>query len=282
MKIPPLSHNSIIHKTVRFSGALKDAPNNDYNSNNRTSPLTRSSPPTSSSPPISSGIVRFNVGGIIYDVQRSLIEKHPRTMLARYVSDSWYRDDEETTSNNSNNNNNNNGSAKPPLLIKRDGERFRYCLEYMRNGWVAELPPTVSREGVLQDLAYFGFHGVDPASISVGAFGGGPVHRRAHGHRIDSCIRDIEAEQELLNIVKIMLVRYHNKRDKTRLQPLQINIHKLKMVELKFTERFRLFSQQEIRERFDRVVGRFGGFVTKDVSIHKDVVSIRFEQLDSA
>jgi hypothetical protein len=82
--------------------------------------------------------VKFNVGGCHYDVSRPLIEKFPSTMLARMVSETWQKDREAT------------------LFIERNGERFQYCLDYMRDGEVW-LPLNAPKEGVLLDLDYFGF-----------------------------------------------------------------------------------------------------------------------------
>jgi hypothetical protein len=82
--------------------------------------------------------VKFNVGGCHYDVSRPLIEKFPSTMLARMVSETWQKDREAT------------------LFIERNGERFQYCLDYMRDGEVW-LPLNAPKQGVLLDLDYFGF-----------------------------------------------------------------------------------------------------------------------------
>jgi len=102
--------------------------------------------------------VRFNVGGKLYEVSRSLIESFPSTMLARMVSETW-QDDSEAT-----------------LFIDRDGERFRYCLDYMRDGKVS-LPLTVSKGAFLQDLDYYGFEDVDPNLVNVTILN---IERRRH------------------------------------------------------------------------------------------------------
>ena len=85
----------------------------------------------SESPTDSSGTVKFNVGGRYYEVSRSMIQKFPSTMLARMISETW-----------------------PPevtLFIDRDSDRFRFCLDYMRDGEVW-LPLNVPKEGILLDL----------------------------------------------------------------------------------------------------------------------------------
>ena len=86
--------------------------------------------------------VRFDVGGHLYRVSKSLIEQHDDTMLARLVSDTWLSNPDAT------------------IFIDRDGESFKYVLYYMRYGKVS-LPITVSREMFLLDMEYYGFTSVD-------------------------------------------------------------------------------------------------------------------------
>ena len=98
--------------------------------------------------------VHFNVGGKIYEVSRSLIEKYPDSMLRTLISKTWLNDEHND-----------------PLFIECDGERFSYCLDYMRYGKVA-LPITVSKDAILKDLDYYGFHGVDPNVFTFPITGG--------------------------------------------------------------------------------------------------------------
>jgi hypothetical protein len=44
-----------------------------------------------------------------------------------------------------------------PILIDRNGERFQYILEYMRDT-KASLPFSLSKEAILRDLQYFGLN----------------------------------------------------------------------------------------------------------------------------
>ena len=128
--------------------------------------------------------VCFNVGGKIYEVSRSLLEQYPDTMLARMASDTWLpagndSDDngEKRTKDDNGGNDDEDGdededddddkSNKSALFIERDGDRFKFCLDYMRDGGIIGLPPTVSKEALLQDLAYYGFQDVDPSGISI-------------------------------------------------------------------------------------------------------------------
>ena len=95
--------------------------------------------------------VTFNVGGKKYEVSRSLIGRFPNTILARMTSELWLGSVE---------------AKDKPIFIERDGDRFRYCLDYMRDGWVS-VPITISKDGIVKDLEYYGFEGVDPAAIEL-------------------------------------------------------------------------------------------------------------------
>ena len=99
-----------------------------------------------------SATIRLNVGGTSYEVSRSTIEQYPDTMLARMVSEAWSSDD-------------GSDKDKKALFIDRDGERFRYVLDYMRDGSDVSLPVLVSKEGFLKDLEYFGFENVNPTNV---------------------------------------------------------------------------------------------------------------------
>ena len=112
------------------------------------------------SPTGSNSTVKFNVGGRHYEVSRALIEKFPSTMLARMTSETWQKDPEVT------------------LFIDRDSDRFRFCLDYMRDGEVY-LPHNVPKEGILLNLDFFGFEDVATAKIH-----GGSSNRAAARHLI--------------------------------------------------------------------------------------------------
>lgn len=98
--------------------------------------------------------VKFNIGGHKYEVSRSLLSHHPNTLLARSVSEQCQcqcqcHDDPDPESE---------------IFIERDGERFRYCLDYLRDGY-AILPFIVSKEAVINDLKYYGVQNVDEDAI---------------------------------------------------------------------------------------------------------------------
>lgn len=95
---------------------------------------------------ISEETAKFNVGGKIYEVSRATLNKFPNTMLARMASEMWQ------------------DNKNAVMFIERDSERFRYCLDYMRDGKV-HLSPVVSKEALLADLEYFAFEDVKESDI---------------------------------------------------------------------------------------------------------------------
>jgi len=81
--------------------------------------------------------VTFDVGGKQYKVARTLLEAHPNSMLAIMASKRW------------------DGDGDKKLFVERDCERFRLCLDYMRDGRVY-LPVTISKMAFLADMEYYG------------------------------------------------------------------------------------------------------------------------------
>jgi len=90
--------------------------------------------------------VKFNVGGSIYEVSRSLLERYPDTMLAKSASKRWQE------------------VSMSEIFIERDGDLFRHVLSYLRDGRVV-LPLTASREGLMLELQYYGLDGVEKENI---------------------------------------------------------------------------------------------------------------------
>lgn len=77
-----------------------------------------------------SATVRFDVGGTVYRVSRSLLDLFPDTMLSRMVSETWQDcsqggDDQK---------------EEPPIFLDRNGDRFQYVLDYMRDDQNPILP----------------------------------------------------------------------------------------------------------------------------------------------
>jgi hypothetical protein len=131
------------------------------------------------SPTDSYSTVKFNVGGRHYEVSRASIEKFPSTMLARMISETWQKDPEVT------------------LFIDRDSDRFRFCLDYMRDGQVC-LPHNVPKEGILLELDYFGFEEVDTTKIHGGSSNWAAARhlikcKEEHEKVLSTCTEDIKA-----------------------------------------------------------------------------------------
>jgi len=81
---------------------------------------------------IMTDIAKFNIGGQRYEVSRSLLESHD-TMLAKSASDQWQKDPETE------------------IFIERDGLRFRFVLDYLRDGKVG-LPITETTDAFVAEL----------------------------------------------------------------------------------------------------------------------------------
>ena len=95
--------------------------------------------------------VKLNVGGTIYEVSRSLLERYPDTMLAKSFPKRCQEDSIVETS-------------MPEIFIERDGYLFRHVLSYLRDGRVV-LPLTASGEGLMLELQYYGLDGVEKGNI---------------------------------------------------------------------------------------------------------------------
>lgn len=93
--------------------------------------------------------VQLDVGGTVYKVSRSLIESFPNTLLHRLISKTWCIDPDAT------------------IFIDRNGDRFQYVLDYMRDKEV-HLPLSVAKTAMLRDLEFFGFEHVCTNDIHDG------------------------------------------------------------------------------------------------------------------
>ena len=94
-----------------------------------------------------SNIAKFNIGGQRYEVSRSLLEEYPNTLLTTSASERWQKNEDAE------------------IFIERNGLRFQYVLDYLRDGTV-DLPPTESRNAVLKELEYYGVTDIDEEVIS--------------------------------------------------------------------------------------------------------------------
>jgi hypothetical protein len=129
-----------------------------------------------------SSTVKFDVGGRLYKVPRSLIEKFPSTMLARMASDTWQKDPDAT------------------LFIGRSGERFECSLDCMRadEAW---LPLNIPKEAILDDLDCHGFEDVDPRKIHGGSSNQAAARhlikcKEEHETVLSTCTADAKAAEK--------------------------------------------------------------------------------------
>ena len=51
------------------------------------------------------------------------------------------------------------------IFIERDGSRFKFCLDYLRDA-KCNLPSTLSRDAVIEDLFYYGIIVPDDRSMN--------------------------------------------------------------------------------------------------------------------
>lgn len=104
----------------------------------------------------SKSTVTFDVGGKLYRVSRSLLEKHPHTILAK----------EGLVRTNDNKDDDKHDAHDVPIFIERNGDRFMYVLDYMRDGTV-HVPDECIQQSLLLDFKYLQFTNVSPHRIIV-------------------------------------------------------------------------------------------------------------------
>ena len=134
--------------------------------------------------------VRLNVGGVHFEVSRSLIAQHDSSMLARLVSDTCQTDPEAI------------------IFIDRDGETFRHCLDFLRYGRIS-LPLTIAPKAFLRDMDYYGIAVVDASLVDVG----GPFAQAAAcivecRKQLRAEIHDVETRLACLEIADECFARY--------------------------------------------------------------------------
>ena len=93
---------------------------------------------------------KLNIGGTKYEVSDTLLDGFPESMLRKITSDTW----------NQNNCDDGGGNKRRKIeageiFIERDGGRFKYVLDFMRDGTVT-LPPSIPRQQLVKDMEYYG------------------------------------------------------------------------------------------------------------------------------
>ncbi|CAJ1954620.1 unnamed protein product [Cylindrotheca closterium] len=139
--------------------------------------------------------IKFNVGGKLYEVSKSLLQRFPNTLLTR---NAWV--DASST----------NPTASP-IFIDRDPDRFAYCLDYMRDGGRLYLPETIAKSSILQDLHFLGFDDIDESLIDDQAARKGSCARHndmvlTTHHNVATMQQELENFKMKLRLEKIALI----------------------------------------------------------------------------
>ena len=136
-------------------------------------------------------VIRLNVGGAKYEVSRSLIDTYPTTMLARMVSETWHQD------------------SSNEIFVDRNGQRFQYVLDYMRDQKVC-LPMGVSTASIVKELDYFGFENVPADAIdgSVANWEAAEHVKMVYGEYKDS-IEKLEESMRMTEIERDLAMWAH-------------------------------------------------------------------------
>ena len=95
---------------------------------------------------------KLNVGGTKYEVSDTLLDGFPESMLRKITSDTWNQNHNEK---NDADDEDKQKSDDDEIFIERDGGRFKYVLDFMRDGTVT-LPPSIPRQQLLKDMEYYG------------------------------------------------------------------------------------------------------------------------------
>lgn len=91
--------------------------------------------------------VKLNVGGVKYETTMEQISLLPK--LFNIANERWSVDPE---------------SEIDVIFVDRNGLRFAYCLDYVRDGEVA-IPSSITVESLVRDLEYYEVSNISPDSI---------------------------------------------------------------------------------------------------------------------
>ena len=106
--------------------------------------------------------VRLNVGGTKYEVAMSLFERYLDSKLATMINKRWKQHEEDEFDEDKADRTTN----EDELFIDRNGHRFQYVLDYMRDRQV-HLAAGSSCASIRKELEYFGFDNVPNDAIVV-------------------------------------------------------------------------------------------------------------------
>ena len=88
------------------------------------------------------------MGGTKYEVSDSLLDQYPNSMLRRLTSEEWNHHKDKGLEEEE------GGESNNEIFIERNGIRFQYVLDYMRDNNVS-LPLAIPRAQFISDLEYF-------------------------------------------------------------------------------------------------------------------------------
>jgi len=92
-------------------------------------------------------IIKFNIGGTRYEVSQSLLQSHHDSMLAKSATEQWHT------------------NPDTEIFIDRNGSRFQYVLDYLRDDKVY-LPISVTIESLMLDFKYYGIENIKENAIT--------------------------------------------------------------------------------------------------------------------
>mmetsp|Transcript_69422 Transcript_69422/g.77649 ORF Transcript_69422/g.77649 Transcript_69422/m.77649 type:complete len:272 (-) Transcript_69422:42-857(-) len=98
---------------------------------------------------------KLNIGGTRYEVSNSLLDQFQNSMLRRITCDTWNNESKDPDL-----------TKKEEIFIERDGGRFKFVLDYMRDGKVS-LPLSIPRQQLVSDMEYYGID-FDETQITLG------------------------------------------------------------------------------------------------------------------
>ena len=149
-------------------------------------------------------VVHFNVGGKQFEVSHSLLKMHPDCLLAQSASEQGRLNPEDE------------------VVLEKDGTRFRFVLDYLRDGHVI-LPMTVAKLLFLADLAYYEIKNVDESKI-VCHYGSDSKAlaqiEKEISTKISDVLKDWDIHCSIVHLAKECASRYLSSGGK-----LQISIH---------------------------------------------------------
>ena len=109
---------------------------------------------------------KINVGGTIFCVTTEMILRHPHTMLGAMLSRRWQHKHQQQQqqkqggvndddANDGDIGDNNNNKKEFHHYLDRDPTRFRYILDYYRDGGKIIIPMTISKSEMMREVEYF-------------------------------------------------------------------------------------------------------------------------------